>query len=426
MTILEALRGSGAAGVPHAEATVESTLPLTSTVLVSWLGGQTTGKSGIRVTQTNALGIPAAYRAVALIATSSATLPLHAYEAAGAARIRVTDGPAAALLDNPHPDLILGELLELVFVSLLLHGNAYVLVARDRLGGIRELWWIDPSRVEVTRDKDGRKVYDVDGKYELRDAHLGGSMLHIPGLGYDGTQGASPLKLAREAFGLAIAAEEYGARLFGGGGLATGILTTEQRINDDTAREVKARWKDGGTGLDSAHDIRVIGSGATFTQLSIPPEDAQFIEARRFQISEIARIFGVPPHMLGETEKATSWGTGIEQQNIGFVTYTLRPWLTRVEQRISRIMPAGTYARFNVDGLLRGDSQQRAVFYREMWGLGALSTNDILALEEREPVPDGDTRWRPMNFAPLGSVDTAPDPAPADPVVPAAPDPQEG
>lgn len=412
MTLLGSLR---------AAASIESpSLPLTSSTLLDFLGIKPS-RTGVQVTEKSALGVPAAWRAVSLIASTGATLPLHAYKVQGEARVRVSGGNAAALLARPHPDLTPVELLELVFVALLLWGNAYLLCLRDQTGVIRELWWVAPTRVKATRDSDtGRKAYVIDGDLErpARDVHQGGAMLHIPGLGYDGVVGASPIRVAREAFGMAMAAEEYGARLFGSGGLATGILTTEQRLTPDQAAEVKKLWKAGSnTGLTSAHDIRVIGSGATFQQLSIPPEDAQFIESRRFQITEIARIFGVPPHMLGETEKATSWGTGIEQQNLGFITYTLRPWLSRVEERISRMLrPEPVYARFSVEGLLRGDSEQRARFYRQLWEVGALSTNDILALEERPPVEGGDARYVPLNFGLLGQDSSAPEAAPADPV----------
>jgi hypothetical protein len=147
----------------------------------------------------------------------------------------------------------------------------------------------------------------------------------------------------------------------------------------------------------------VLDKGAKFTQLSIPPEDAQFIESRGFQIEEIARMFGVPPHMLMAMDKATSWGTGIEQQTIAFVVYTLRPWLTRMEQRISRVLsPKPTYARYRLEGLLRGDSTQRAAFYKTMFEVGAFSPNRILALEEEPPVEGGDVRYRPLNLTPIG------------------------
>lgn len=393
-------------------------VPLTHSALVEWLGGAkvTAGKS---VTEESCFGMPAVWRAVNLIAGTGASLPLHAYVSQGAARIVQTSGPEAELLANPHPDMTPFELWELGFGSVCTWGNAAYRKLRDQRGRLRELWWINPSRVRYGRAKDGTKVYTIDGNEDepLTDREI----LHIPGFGYDGVCGVSPIRRAREGIGLALAAEEYGARLFGSGSLATGILTTEQRLSQETADELKARWKATGTGLESAHDIRVLGAGAKFQQLTIPPEDAQFIESRRFQIAEVARMFGIPPHMLGETERSTSWGTGIEEQNIGFVTYTLRPWLTRFEQRISQLWRgSGVYAHYSVEGLLRGNTEARAAFYTQLWNLGVLSTNDIRALEELTPVEGGDVRYRPLNMGLLGETDQQQDSAQQDQAAAAA------
>lgn len=418
VSMLRQLRGGPQAGLQN------PAVPLTSSALIGWLGG-TPASSGRVVTERTALGLPSVWRAVNLIAGTCSALPLHAYVSSGAARVVQTSGPAADLLADPHPDLTPFELWELGYGSVLTWGNAAYLKLRDPQNRIRELWWIEPSRIKYGRAKDGTKVYVLDGDEEnsLSDRQV----LHIPGFGYDGTCGVSPIRAAREGLGLALAAEEYGARLFGNGSLATGILQTEQRIDQSVADELKARWKAGGTGLESAHDIRVLGSGTKWQQLTIPPGDAQFIESRRFQISEVARMFGIPPHMLGETEKSTSWGTGIEEQNIGFVTYTLRSWLTRFEQRLSKMFrPSPEYARYSVEGLLRGNSAARSAFYRQLWELGVLSTNEVRALEELGPVEGGDVRYRPLNMGVLGEPDPAPEPTtpaiePAeDPAPPAA------
>ena len=387
-------------------------VPITSTSLIDWLG---LGRSaaGREVSEESALGMPSVWRAVNLLAGTAASLPLHAFRQQGVARVQQTSGNAAELLSRPHPDMTPFELWELGYGSALLWGNATYLKLWDSANRLRELWWLHPDRVNIGRASDGTKVYKVKGfDRALSDREV----LHVPGFGFDGIKGASVIRLAREGIGLAQAAEEYGARLFGSGSLATGLLTTEQSLDQEEADALKARWKAGGTGLASAHDIRVLGSGARFEQLSIPPEDAQFIETRRFQIEEIARLFGVPPHMLGETAKSTSWGTGLEEQNLGFLIYTLRPWLTRFEQRISAALrPEPVYARYSVEGLLRGNSTARAEFYTKMWQLGVFSTNDIRALEELPPVDGGDVRYRPLNMGVLGESDAsavdAPDPA---------------
>lgn len=395
------------AGVLGVRASIESPqLPLTSTTLVDWLSGPRS-KSGVRVTETSSLGMPAVWRAVNLIAGTVASLPLHPYrqEEDGSATIRVT-GQAADLLRTPHPDMTRFELWETLLAHQLLWGNAYAWIGRSSSGQAKQLWPIHPGRVRAGRTSDqGMKVYSVDGG---EHEHTDWTILHLPAFGYDGVCGVSPIRVARQGIGLALAAEEYGARLFGNGSLASGILQTDQRLTSDQADALSARWKAKRSGLGSAHETMILDSGAKFQQLTIPPEDAQFLQSRSFQISEVARMFGVPPHMLMDTDKSTSWGTGIEQQSIGFVVYTLRPWLTRMEQRVSRLLnPQPAYAKYSVEGLLRGDSTQRAAFYKAMWEIGVFSTNDILALEERAAVDGGDARYRPLNMGQLGEFDTS-------------------
>jgi HK97 family phage portal protein len=386
-------------------------VPLTSTTLLEVFGGQKSA-SGVEVTVEKSLGMPAVFRAVNLIAGTIASLPLHAYrQGDGGSRQRVTSGRAASLLDNPHPDLTPFELWEITYAHMLLWGNAYLWKGRDQLGRLVELWPIHPSRVKAGRTSAmGRKVYQIDGGEQEHDDT---TILHLPAFGYDGVCGVSPIRIARQGIGLSLAAEEYGAKLFGSGSLATGILQTEQRLKPSDADRLQARWKAKRSGLGSAHETIVLDQGAKFTQLTIPPEDAQFLQTRSFQVSEIARIFGVPPHMLMDTDKSTSWGTGIESQTLGFVTYTLRPWLVRFEQRVTRVLkPEPVYAHYALEGLLRGDSAARAAFYRALWEIGGFSTNEIRALEEMPPIEGGDRRFVPLNF---GALDQAPAPAAIEP-----------
>lgn len=377
--------------------------PMTSTTLVDWLGGPKV-HAGVAVNETSALGMTAVYRAVALISGSSASLPLHAYRESDGGRVRLSTGQAANLLDYPHPDMTPFEFWELVYVHLLTWGNAYIRVLRNRNGQIAELWALHPSRVRAGRESDeGLKVYQIDGAQEpLFDDKI----LHIPGMGYDGVTGCSPIRLARQGVGLALAAEEYGARLFGSGSLMAGILQTEQRLTAEQADALKRRWKEKVSGIERAHDVAILDAGAKWQAVSIPPGDAQFIESRRFQVAEVARMYGVPPHMLMESEKSTTWGSGIESMSAGFVRYTLRPWLTRVEQRVTKLLrPQAVYARYSIEGLLRGSAAERAAFYTAMWNIGVYNTDDIRALEELAPVPGGDTRYRPLNMGELGQPD---------------------
>ena len=382
-------------------------MPISSSNILEFIGGDYKTHSGTRVTEEKSLGLTAVWRSVNLIAGSAASLPLHAYKTAdNGGRQVLSDGVAARLLDSPHPDLTPFEFWEMVFAHIALWGNAYLRVLRNELGQVKELWPIHPARVKTGRSSEtGVKLYSLDGS---QDPLYDDQILHIPGFGYDGVCGVSPIRAARQGLGLALAAEEYGAKLFGNGSLATGILQTEQRLTQQQADALHARWKAKRSGLGGAHETIVLDSGARFEQLSIPPEDAQFLETRQFQVTEIARLFGIPPHMLAQTEKSTSWGTGIEQQSLGFVVYTLRPWLTRVEQRVTKILkPGPVYAKFAVEGLLRGDAASRLTFYKGMWEIGAFDTNEIRELEDRPAVEGGDVRYRPLNMGRLGEFDTA-------------------
>lgn len=400
MTILDAFRR------PETRASVENpAVPLTSTTLLDWMAGPRV-HAGVAVNEQASLGMAAVWRAVNLISGTCGSLPLHAFQQnANGVQSRVPgtqQGPR--LLARPHPDLTPFELWEVVYGHVALWGNAYLQTLRDQSGRVVELWPIHPSRVKPGRAKDTTKVYVIDG--DMENPKTDDGILHIPGFGYDGVIGLSPIQCARQGIGLSLAAEEYGARLFGSGSLATGLLTTEQKLTEPQATALKTRWAEKTKGLQASHEVAVLDSGAKFQQLSIPPEDAQFIESRRFQVAEIARIFGIPPHMLMETDRSTSWGSGIEQQGIGFVVYTLRPWLTRFEQRVTKILrPIETYAQYSVEGLLRGDSAQRASFYKAMWEIGVYSTNDIRRLENQPPVTGGDVRYRPLNMGELGQPD---------------------
>jgi HK97 family phage portal protein len=415
VTILERLT------LPRA-ATVESpAVPLTSSTLLELFGG---GKatSGVSVTEKNSLTMPAVWRAVNLIAETAASLPLHAYRRGDKTRTPLGSGQAADLLASPHPDLTPMELWSIVYAHGLLWGNAYLRILRDGLGRVRELWPVEPWRVKAGRESEtGTKVYEIDGGapaggMDLTDKEI----LHLPAFGYDGICGVSPIRMAREGIGLGLAAEQYAAQLFGNGSLASGVLQTEQRLTKDQADRLHSRWKQKSSGISNAHEAVVLDSGVKFHQLTIPPEDAQFLESRKFQVEEIARMFGIPPHMLGSVEGSTSWGTGLEQQVTGFVVFTMRPWLTRGEQRITRLLkPEPVYARYSLEGLLRGDSAQRADFYTKMFALG-WSVNEIRELEDKGPVEGGDRRFISLN---LGALDT---PEVADPETAPAPDGEGG
>ena len=371
--------------------------PITGNTLANLMIGPTSA-SGVAVSETSAMQMPAVWRAVNLLAGTAASLPLKAY------KVGTQDPAAAQLLTTPHPDMTPYELWETAFTHMLLWGNCYLQKVRNGAGAVVELWPIHPSRVKVARVKvaeglEGGKLFEVDGKTPLTSREI----LHIPGIGYDGVTGVSPIRLATQAIGLGLAAEQYASRLYASGALMSGILQTEQRLEQGAADRLKANWQAKVSGLSNAHDIAVLDSGASFQEVSMPATDAQMIESRRYQTQEIARWFGIPPHMLGEVSGSTSWGTGIEQQSIGFVVYTLRPWLSRFEQRITKeATPTGVYAKFKVEGLLRGDSAARGSFYNTMRMVGAYSANDIRRLEDEPPIDGGDDYLVPLNMAVMG------------------------
>jgi HK97 family phage portal protein len=376
-------------------------VPLTSTTLLDYLNIRPAA-SGVSVNEKKSLGMSAVWRAVNLISAVGGSLPLHAFAKVDGSTtpIRKTTGNAATLLDNPHPDMTPFELWGLAYAHRALWGNAYLQKLRSPDGVVRELWPLMPWDVKPGRASDMTKVYEVGGEIALTDREI----LHIPGFGYDGVCGLSPISAHRQGIGLSLAAEEFGARLFGSGSVPSGILTTDMRLTAEQADTLKARWKAKLAGVGNSHEIAVLDSGSKFQQLTMKPEDSQFIQSRAFQIEEVARIFGIPPHMLMALEKTTSWGTGVEQQTLGWVRFSLAPeWLTPFEQRITRILkPEAVYAKYTLEGLLRGDSAARAAFYKTMWELGVLSTNEIRELEERSPIDGGDTRYVPLNYGPLG------------------------
>ncbi len=390
MSLVDSLLG-GRRSVTGSEGSLENPRTrLTVQSLLSLIGGGTRSLAGVHVTPKKAMGLTAVWRAVSLLSGTQAALPLHTYRTdAGGTRTRVQ---VRALL-QPHPEMTAFELWEWALVSRHLWGNAYLQKAEDGFG-IKHLLPLDPDcvrvgRVAPTALNPTGKVFEVrqdDQTY----AWTSREVLHIPGLGYDGVCGASPIRVASQALGLGLAAEEYGARFFGNGSLLAGVLQTEQRLEQKDAEALHKRWTAKVAGLDKAHDVVVLGNGTKFQPIGIPPRDAAFLESRTFAVADAARLYGLPPHMLGETQKSTSYGSGIEHQGIQLVVYTLRPDLTRFEQRITReLCPTGVHAEYAVEGLLRGDSKARAAFYQSAIAGGGWMTRNEARAKENLPPLDG-------------------------------------
>lgn len=356
-------------------------------------------QSGVPVSQTSSLQLSAVYACRRLLADSIASLPWDAYRKESGRRVELD--PQPAFLTDPHPEAEVTD-FEWKFMcveALAMRGNFYGLItARDWREYPTKVMPLAPDSVMVERDREtGLLRYKVGQTYYPRS-----DILHIrlfPVAGSDVS--LSPVSAAAEAIGLGLAAQQFGARWFGDGAAPSSVLESEANLTQDQVRQAQEQWI-------SSHGGRrrpaVLTGGFKWRPISITPEESQFLETRKFQVAEIARIFGVPPHMIGDVERSTSWGTGIEQQSIGFVVYTLRPWLTRIESALSRLLPRGQYVRFNVEGLLRGDIKSRYEAYRVAREGGWMNVDEIRALEDMEPLPGGLGRGylQPMNFAPLG------------------------
>ena len=382
-------------------------LPLTSNALVTVLGGSTT-HSGVSVNQTTApTKYIALYRAITLVSGAIAGLPFEAH------RTGVKREPfASELLNNPNPDMSRIEVWEWLLAGLLSAGHGFALKGRDRNDRVATLDPVAPDRVRVRRVP--RTASNPEGKeFDLRQDNgshktlTAFDMLHIPG-----PLGLSPIGVASQSIGSSIAAEEYTGRLWASGTLMSGVLQTEQKLEQPQADALKQRWQAKVAGIAHAHEIAVLDSGAKYQPISISPSDAQLIESKKFGVLEIARLYGVPPHLLAEVERSTSWGTGIEQQSIGFVVFTLRPWLIRVEQRISKeCLPPGVEAHFHTDPLTSGDAKTRYEAHAQAIQNGIKTRNQVRIEENLPPSedPDADEYLVPLNLRPASQALTLKD-----------------
>jgi len=356
-------------------------------------GGSSSGK---RVNERSAMQMTAVYSCVRVLSESVAGLPLHLYRRkADGGKEKATDNPLYFLLhDEPNPEMTSFVFRETLMTHLLLWGNGFAQIIRNGKGEVVALYPLMPDRMTVDRDDKGRLYYE----YQMQDsdAHTMKQgtarlspydVLHIPGLGFDGLVGYSPIAMAKNAIGLAISAEEYGSKFFANGATPGGLLEYPGTVkNPDAVRE---SWEKGFSQHNS-HKIAVLEEGMKYTPISISPNEAQFLETRKFQIDEIARIFRIPPHMIGDLEHSTF--SNIEQQSLEYVKYTLEPWLMRWEQAMARVLftqeqKAELFIKFNVDGLLRGDYQSRMNGYATARQNGWMSANDIRELENLDRIP---------------------------------------
>ena len=359
-----------------------------------FLGGSTSGKT---VTERSAMQMTAVYSCVRILAEAIAGLPLHLYtykEDGG--KEKAIGHPLYLLLhDEPNPEMSSFVFRETLMTHLLLWGNAYAQIIRNGKGEVVALYPLMPNRMTVDRDSSGQLFYSYQMNNSDAPTMKAGTVilkpsdvLHIPGLGFDGLVGYSPIAMAKNAIGLAIATEEYGAKFFANGATPGGLLEYPGTVKDPD--RVRESWNKGFSGSQNAGKVAILEEGMKYTPISIAPEQAQFLETRKFQINEIARIFRVPPHMVGDLEKSSF--SNIEQQSLEFVKYTLDPWVVRWEQSLSRALftpeeKKQYFFKFNVEGLLRGDYQSRMNGYATARQNGWMSANDIRELENLDRIP---------------------------------------
>lgn len=388
--------------------------PYPSQALLNALQGGLAGStaSGVAVTPENSLRNTAVLAAVRVLAESVASLPLIVYQREQRGKQRLPDHPLYRLLhDAPNSEMTAFEWRELGMMHLALWGNFYCEIELNGAGRPVALWPLRPDRMQLWRDDADNLWYH----YADLDRPLHPSrVFHVRGMGSTGVLGYSLIALARQAVGLGLAAEEFGSRFFGNGAVPGLVLQHPGELGDDAHERLRRSWEDRHGGLEAAQRVAILEEGMTVEKIGIPPEDAQFLATRQFQVNEIARIFRVPLHMLADLERATF--SNIEHQSIDFVVHTLRPWLVRWEQAIQRqlVSDPRLFAEFLVDGLLRGDTKSRYESYAIARQWGWLSANDIRELENSNPVEGGDVYLTPLNMADAanGQPTTTPNPTP--------------
>jgi len=377
--------------------------------------------SGVQVDESATLSSSAFWAGIRLISESLSTVPLHVYRMTPDGERRVERGhPVDDLIYTaPNPEMTAQEWRSQMMAALILAGNSYHEIIRDRGGRIRQLWPLSWYRVELKRAQDDSLYYQISttGLDDVVDRQTvailpSDQVLHLRGFNVRGLLGESRVAKLRETIGITLATEAFGASFYGSGTTLSGVLEHPGELSEAAQKRLKASWDARHSGLSKSHRIAILEEGMKFTPISVPPEAAQFLETRQFQVQEAARALRLPPHMLGDLSRATF--SNIEHQAIEFVTHSLRPWASILEQRmqLSLLTPQeraqGYYIRHNLEGLLRGDIRTRYDAYAIGRNWGWLSVNDVRALEDLNPIEEGDVYLQPMNMVEAGAPGEVP------------------
>lgn len=371
------------------------------------------------VTVTSAVtGTVAIYAATSLLADTISSLPVHTYAIAADGETRQRINPklkgspgeriARLVADQPNPEMTPKEFYGLVEAHIDLWGNAFINIVRGNDGYPIALWPLQPDRIVIKRDSAGAKeyAYRLDNGQWRKLAYS--EVCHITGYSYDGTLGVSPITVARDAIALDQASAKFGGAFFANGAQPSGILTSPGNLSPDQAEGLRREWDTLHAGINNAHRVAVLYGGMDYKAVSMPPKDAQFVELRRYTVSEAARLYRIPPHLLSDVERSTSWGTGIEEQSIGYVVYTIRPKLEGFEQAFNRdfsphpgystLRDDNIFIEFAVDGLLRGDQKSRYEAYESGIRAGWMLRSEPRRLENLPPVDGFDEPLLPNGY----------------------------
>ena len=372
----------------------------------AWLTGLFgTSKTGVQVSEDNALTFSAVYAAVRIISETIASIPLNVYQADGETRVKAVGHPVQDLLAKaPNSVSSTFTFREAMASNLVLHGNAYAKIEMNAAGRPTALIPLNPMKVEV-KVVDGEKVYVFDKKHTYLDYE----MLHFVGLSFNGLTGKSPLSMAREAVAIGLAAQEYGARFYSNGANAGGVITAPGRLNTEVVKRLRESWNRAQSGNSNSHSTAILEEGMKYEKIGLDPEAAQFLQSRKFQVNEIARIFRIPPSYLADLENSST-RANTEQQAIQFVRDCITPYVRRMEVELNRKLfredEPNLYAYFTMEGLMRGDQKARYEAYATARQWGWLSVNDIRDLENLNPVEGGDIYLQPLNMQRAGEDDT--------------------
>lgn len=393
--------------------------PPTDPAIAHWLTGGRESTAGSHVSEDKALSLSAVFAAVNLLSSVIAALPLHVMRKAGKKREVAENHPADKVLHTrANEEMTAFQARRCLEWNRLLWGRAAAEVGYDAGGNVRALWPVEGYRVAPCRDMEGDLYYTVDGSRRVAPA----DMVYIPLISDDGVCGRSFLDYAVESLGLSISAQEFAARFFGNGARPGGLLINEQNVKKEAREELRESWHRTHGGPGGSHKVGVLWGGWKYDRSAgaIAPEEAQLLETRRFATEEVARWFGIPPHMLAELSRATF--SNIEEQGINFVTYCLGPILTAYEQEYDGKLldPPKLYAKHNLGGLMRGNSAARSAFYTAMRNIGVLNANEIRELEDWNPIGEaGDVYLVPANM--LSADDLLDDEEEEEPPAPALP-----